>query len=98
MTVRYFDRDGSPIPMLTWARKLEDRDYCRVARTTVREGVDVSTVWLGLNHRWDDGAPLIFETMVFRAGHGRDYQRYSTLAEAQAGHEVAVLAVQMEAP
>jgi hypothetical protein len=28
----------------------------------------VSTIWLGINHRFGDGAPLIFETMVLYDG------------------------------
>jgi hypothetical protein len=48
-----------------------DRDYVCVAETTLTlngEEVDVSTIWLGINHRFGDGAPLIFETMVFYDG------------------------------
>lgn len=52
----------------------------------------VSTVFLGLDHRWDDGPPLIFETMVFVHPALRDspmdgYQnRCSTWAQAEAMH------------
>jgi predicted cobalt transporter CbtA len=50
----------------------------------------VSTVWIGIDHRFgDDGPPLIFETMVFNRAEGwgeLDCERYSTEAEAVAGH------------
>lgn len=54
----------------------------------------VSTVFLGMDHRFDDGPPLLFETMVFstknwRKGRGlseHDMDRYSTWDEAEAGH------------
>jgi hypothetical protein len=77
------------VDMMTWARWLQTARQDRVvARTTVMEGVDVSTVFLGLDHRFgEDGPPLIFETMVFGGQHDQDMQRYSTWDEAEAGHK-----------
>ena len=51
-----------------------------------------SRCWLGLDHSlgfFGEGGPHIFETMVFLAGTPNDtyMHRYSTLAEANAGHE-----------
>lgn len=46
---------------------------------------EVSTVFLGHNHQFGNGPPLVFETMIF--GDPQGYQkRYSTWAEAEAGH------------
>ncbi len=90
---RYYDRAGLPIEDLhEWARKFEDRDYKRVALTELPDGKEVSTVWLGLDHQWGEGPPLIFETMVFPPGSRieLDAERYSTLEEAQAGHDAMV--------
>lgn len=53
--------------------------------------VEVSTVFLGINHQFFDGPPLVFETMVFGGLRGDYQKRYSTWAEAEAGH-VQVLA------
>ena len=70
---------------------MEDREYKRVDETTVGP-YWVSTVWLGLDHRFaGEGPPIIFETMIFQTdqdglGHGLDDQRYCTEAEAKAGH------------
>ncbi len=55
----------------------------------------VSTVWLGLDHRFGGpGSPIIFETMSFSKhkppGHEDLTWRYSIEAEARAGHERAV--------
>jgi hypothetical protein len=45
----------------------DDVQHKRVNETTLPNGLWVSTVWLGLDHRHDDsGPPLIFESMVFR--------------------------------
>lgn len=52
-------------------------------------GAAVSTIFLGLNHRFiDDGPPLLFETMCFSdTGEPTGPQRrYSTWDEAEAGH------------
>ena len=56
--------------------------------------VHVSTVWLGLDHSYDGGPPLIFETMVFGGGLDLEMERYSTEAEALAGHAAMCARVQ----
>lgn len=55
-------------------------------------GYTVSTVFLGLDHRIGDGAPLLFETMVFGpTGAFEDYQqRCSTWEEARQQHAAAM--------
>lgn len=72
----YFDKEGRPLSTEEWARLFEDNAYRRVALgTRDLDGVQVSTVWLGLNHRVGPGTPLIFETALSReswepvAGH-----------------------------
>jgi len=74
--------------MMDWATRMGIDN--RVAETTLPNGRWVSTVWLGLDHSFGSGPPLIFETMVFqnRSDMGDlDCERYSTEAEAIAGHE-----------
>ena len=89
----YYDRQGHPIAtMQEWRRRRESER--RVAETTLSDGKWVSTVWLGLDHSFGSGPPLIFETMVFdREKSGMsdlDCDRYSTEAEALAGHAAMV--------
>lgn len=93
--MRYFNRQGKPITTEQWRALLERKDdYRRIAQTTLPDGTWISTVWLGLNHRFDSGPPLIFETMVFESENGPYTElyldRYSTEEEALAGHEAAV--------
>ena len=97
---RFFNKSGEPISMMAWAQLLNDRDYATVAYDEVGISVKVSTVWLGLDHSFFEGPPIIFETMVFTfrdepytmpSGHeywweGVEQYRYSTLAEAEVGH------------
>jgi hypothetical protein len=99
MSDRYIlDNSHRPVPcedLRTWARWMETADRV-VAKTTVREGLDVSTVFLGLDHRFGPGTPLLFETMVFRDGDGGDEERYATWDEAVAGHQRLVELVTQE--
>ena|SRR3990167_11390904 len=94
MNNMYFNKQGKPIGLMTWAQLLEERNYKIVEQTELKNGKWVSTVWLGLNHNWEDGPPLIFETMVFskRGDYGteEDCERYSTLEEAIKGHKKLV--------
>lgn len=70
--------------------------WARVAHDTIRhwgQSADVSTVFLGLDHSWGDGEPQIFETMVFGGALDQEQERYSTWAEAEAGHAAMVARV-----
>ena len=98
----YYGLDDQPVGMDEWmelmALKSKARrrgsdgwtapedDPTRVGYDEIGE-VHVSTVWLGLNHAWGDGPPLIYETMVFGGDHDQLQNRYSTRAQAEAGHK-----------
>lgn len=81
-------RRGVPQPvhdLLRWAQWFEHAER-RVARDEVGSAV-VSTVFLGLDHGWRGGLPILFETMVFADGdRGGDCWRYATRSQALAGH------------
>jgi hypothetical protein len=78
----YYDRSGQPMEMMEWVRAFEDIDDRVVDFTLAADGGEVSTVWLGLDHSFGAGPPLIFETMVFGGP--------STEEEAKAGHAAMV--------
>lgn len=92
----YYDRKGNPISfeqfIILW--QMKER---RVALTE-GPGWRVSTVWLGLNHSFGGGPPLIFETMSFEEGEEQEQERYATEAEALAGHEAVVAKVRARHP
>jgi hypothetical protein len=87
---RFFDRKGRPMSLEQWAIQFENLSYRKIAFTNLSQyGVDISTVWLGLNHALRAGPPLIFETMVFRTvgASEMDMDRYFSEEEAKRGHE-----------
>ena len=68
-----YDRAGNPITLGRWLDLRHDYDY-QVLRKTVVGGVwEVSTVWLGTDHSFGLGPPLIFETMVFELAESHGY-------------------------
>lgn len=60
-----------------------------VDKTLVSANVNVSTVFLGLNHGFF-GEDLWFETMIFGGPNDEYCERYPTLEAAKAGHQRAV--------
>jgi hypothetical protein len=92
MTEMYFDRNGKPITLWEWAALMESGADRHVADDMVGQ-VRVSTVWLGLNHNWGPGPPLIFETMVFGGVLDEHQWRYHSEVAALAGHDQAVTMV-----
>lgn len=50
----------------------------------------VSTVFLGLDHSFGDGPPLLFETMVFGGKMDGETWRYETWEQAAAGHKAVI--------
>lgn len=86
--------DGqTPVPVadvMEWARMFGDTERRRVAHDILSDKVRVSTVFLGLDHSWGGGPPLLWETMIFGGPHDEYQERYSTYADAVAGHARAL--------
>lgn len=55
--------------------------------------INVSTVFLGIDHNYYGGEAILFETMIFGGRHDQYQERYATKEEAMKGHEVAVALV-----
>lgn len=82
----YYDRRGLPlVGPEAWSLLFNDPGYKRIGDDRIGEA-RVSTVWLGIDHGFGVGPPLIFETMIFGGPYNDDQWRYSTEAEAKAGH------------
>ena len=84
----YYDRQGNSVGMEEFA-KIFEAD--RIVAQDKQLDVMVSTVFLGLDHNYGDGPPLIFETMIFGGPLDQWQDRYSTEEEAKLGHERACI-------
>ena len=78
---------------LKWGRWFEDIDNRRVDLTAVENDEIVSTVFLGANHRFGEGEPLLFETLITGGKYDQHMFRYSTWGQARQGHERIVQAL-----
>lgn len=98
-SLRWRYPDGSPMPERAllgpgaseWARL--KTEYHQVTSMWLEDRpVNISTVWLGIDHQFGSGPPLIFESMIFTDLDWMDQycRRYATWGAAKAGHEKIV--------
>lgn len=73
--------------LMEWAKWFEN--CSRRVELTERNNIKVSTVFLGLDHSFGNGKPMLFETMIFGGPHSEFCSRYTTWEEAEAGHTKA---------
>lgn len=87
------DANHNPVAvdLITWANWFEERTR-RVQQATCAASTSwVSTVFLGLDHRFvSDGPPILFETMVFGGAMDGYQDRYCTWKEASLYHDLVV--------
>lgn len=84
------NRKAVPCSFEEWlSRGTMDEESKRVAASGEKEKVWVSTVFLGLDHKFGDGPPMLFETMIFGGEHDQYQERCSTWEEAEAMHKQA---------
>lgn len=85
------------VDLMTWAKWLNDD--ARIVGKTAKDDVRVSTVFLGLDHRFgSEGPPLLFETMIFGGEHDQYQERCSTWDEAEAMHTKACELASLPSP
>jgi len=102
MSLKYILKDKIAYPcddLMEWAIFMASED--RVVKQTTVPDSDclVSTVFIGLNHQFGSGLPLLFETIVFTIDADTerltvddrfDMVRYSFYSDAEEGHENTV--------
>lgn len=87
------DENKNPVAVDMWTYAAAHKSVTHVGDDTVEvdgEKVRVSTVFLGLNHAWNDEEPVLFETMIFGGEHDQFQERYHTWTEAENGHKKAL--------
>ena len=81
--------------LMEWAAWFETADRC-IAKTKSGDAT-ISTVFLGLDHRFgESGPPVLWETMVFGGSLDGEQDSYTSLVAAQKGHEDMVERVKTE--
>ena len=87
------DKNNKPIlepDLVKWGKWFENHEN-RIVKQEDVNGCHVSTVFLGLDHSWDEsGPPILWETMIFGGKHDEYQQRYNTYNGALLGHKYAV--------
>lgn len=80
-----------PASSMDWARwwKFADERGLRRVGDDVVFDRRISTVFLGMDHNFFGGPPILFETMIFAVGSYSDLyvERYQTWGEAEEGHQ-----------
>lgn len=97
------DANNNPVPSTVegwgewsknWARKVVGRTYLNADWDNPAGEVNISTVFLGMDHGWGEGLPVLWETIIFEGEHDQYQERYTSLADAKAGHQKAIELVQ----
>lgn len=84
--------EGEPEPcedLYAWGAWMQKGNRI-VQQDTLPDGVRVSTVFLGLDHSFGLGPPLLWETMIFGGPHDSYQERHSSIDGARRGHETAL--------
>lgn len=94
MNDKFILEGKTPVPasLEEWARWFEKSDR-HVATDQVGDQF-VSTVFLGLDHSFDHGPPLLFETMILGGKNDQYQERCSTWDEAEKQHATALALAQ----
>lgn len=83
-----------PTDLMTWARWFETAGNDRIVAKTDIAHVNVSTVFMGLDHRYGDGPPQLFETMIFGGPQDGWTERCETWDQAQEMHQRGIAAAE----
>jgi hypothetical protein len=79
------------VDVVTWGRWWAEFTNRSVGMTQITSEIEVSTVFIGVDHRhYGKGPPLLFETMIFGGPLDGHQWRYASWDDAEAGHAAAV--------
>ena len=87
------DNNHKPVPadVLVAAQWIEDNQKRRIVKQEYIDDIHISTVFLGLDHAYGGGKPVLWETMIFGGENDQAYQeRYASYEQAIEGHQKAI--------
>lgn len=87
-------KEPKSVDLIEYKEWFETAD--RHVKDEVVNDIRISTVFLGIDRRFGDGPPILFETMVFGGPLNKEMERYSTWDEAEKGHDRMVQRVKDE--
>jgi hypothetical protein len=83
------------VNVAVWAQWIAIESMARTVAKTDTSGCTVSTVFLGLDHRFSgEGPPVLFETLIFGGKHDGEMWRCCTWDEAEAQHARVVASME----
>ena len=86
------DENNKPIrsTIVDCGEWLEENPERKAVRQEKIDDVFISTVFLGLDHAWNSGIPVLWETMIFGGEHDQYQERYTSYEDALEGHQIAL--------
>jgi hypothetical protein len=74
---------------MEWGTWFDQQENRRVAHDVIGN-TSISTVFLGLDHGFGQGLPVLWETMVFGGPLDEEQERYTSREAAETGHRLMV--------
>ena len=92
------DNNNNPVakPVLEAAQWLDDNPSRKTVKRDEIGDILVSTVFLGLDHSFNGGTPVLWETMIFGGEHDQYQERYTSHKDALEGHKKALTLITKE--
>jgi len=83
------DKDNKPIRsnIISYSKWESKNPGIKGVKQDYIGDIYISTVFLGLDHSYDGGKPLLWETMVFNGEDDMYQERYTCYEDAVEGHE-----------
>lgn len=82
-------KKAKKVDLLTWG-KWHEAGKNIIRKSKLPGAIKVSTIFLGMDHSFGAGQPILFETMIFGGTHNHYQERYRTFEGAIAGHKRAI--------
>lgn len=91
---QYILVNGVPViepDLQKWGEFFNNKDSRRVDYTKIDDKIAISTVFLGIDHSFSGGPPILWETLIMGGEHDQDMMRCSgTIEDARSMHNRAV--------